>query len=180
MKPTLKIFFAVATLTAAVWMAACSKSNPTGGGSDAPTYPVSVTILNPQGQPQGGVTVGVKGSTAAKGVSVFATNVGTTATTDSLGKATIQAPAGNQILTARIGSIFAIDIPVNVAASATGTTVPPATLVQNTALKVLVVKGGAENIEDVLRKIGFSVFDSIEVDALRDSVNASDGDGDST
>ncbi|MBC8044047.1 MAG: hypothetical protein IAF08_11460, partial [Rhizobacter sp.] len=128
---------------------------------------------------QGGVTVGVKGSTAAKGVSVFATNVGTTATTDSWGKATIQAPAGNQILTAKIGSILAVDIPVNVAASATGTTVPAATLVQNTALKVLVVKAGAENIEDVLRKIGFATFDSIEVDALRDSVDVFYG-GDST
>lgn len=169
---TIKLFALLAMTGAMISLSSCkNESNP--AGSDQPLYPVSVTILNPQGQAQGGATVSVKGasSAASKGAYGVAAD-STTAVTDSLGKATIKVPAGNQTLVAKIGSVFSVEFPVTVTASNVGTVVPAQTLVQNTAFKVLVVKASAENLEDVLRKVGFAVFDSIEVDALRDSVAA--------
>lgn len=147
----------------------CSSSSSTGpgGGGNEPVYPVTATVLNPAGAPQGGAILKLKG----KGDSdpVFAT------VTDSTGRGTIQAPAGQQTLVAKIGSVFLTEVPVNVLADTQGTTVTaPIVLQQNTALKVLVVKASAEQLENVLRDsvIGFTVFDSIYVYALNDSVAA--------
>lgn len=71
-----------------------------------------------------------------------------------------------------MGTVFQATISVTVAASSTPTNAGTMQLQQNTQLgKVLVVKAGCETLEDVLRVIGFSVFDSSYIDALRDSAN---------
>lgn len=144
-------------------LSSCKKS-PTG--SNEPLYPVSATVLNPAGNPQGGAILKLAGK--ADDDPTFA------AVTDSTGSATIKAPAGQQTLIAKMGSIFQSTINVNVQASSAGTNAGTVKLAQNTALKVLVVQASAEQLEDVLRDpiIAFSTFDSITVYDLNDSVAA--------
>ncbi|MDD8018111.1 MAG: carboxypeptidase-like regulatory domain-containing protein [Bacteroidota bacterium] len=139
----------------------CSKSSSTstGASNDGPTYPVTATVLNPQGKPQGGALLTLKNAPSQ--------NPKYSAYTDTSGKATIQSPAGNQVLIAKIGSAFLSEIPVVVKADSTGTNAGTVTLHQNTSVKVLVVKASAEQLEDVLRVIGYATFDSTEVDTLR-------------
>ncbi len=129
------------------------------------TYPVTATVLNPAGQPQGGATLTLKNPPSAS--SIFS------AITNNLGNATIQSPAGNQTLVAKIGSVFLTEVSVNVQTNQAGTNAGSITLRQNTTgtVRVLVVKASAEQLENVLRRptIGFTTFDSTTVRAMRDS-----------
>lgn len=147
-------------------MLGCKKDeNP---ANPSATYPVTATVLNPAGQPQGGATLTLKNPPSAS--AIFS------AITDSLGRATIQSPAGNQVLVAKIGSVFLTEITVNVQANPSGTNAGTITLRQNTTggTRVLVVKASAEVLENVLRRptIGFTTFDSTTVRAMRDSAVA--------
>ena len=151
------VFFFVVVL-----YSGCSDDSTSGSGSNIPTYAVTATVLNPQGQKQGGALLSLKNPPFQ--------DPKFSAYTDSSGKATIQAPEGNQILLAKIGSAFASEISVNVKPLASGTIADTLRLVQNTAVKVLVVKASAEQLENVLRVIGYSTFDSMQVSSLRDSV----------
>jgi len=142
----------------------CSDDSTSGSGGNpnVPTYAVTATVLNPQGQKQGGALLSLKNPPFQ--------DPKFSAYTDSSGKATIQAPEGNQILLATIGSAFAQEIPVNVKPLAAGTVADTIKLVQNTTVKVLVVLASAEELEKVLRVVGFTTYDSMEVSSLRDSV----------
>lgn len=139
----------------------CKKDDNNPVGSDVPTYPVTAVVLNPAGQPQGGATLTLKNPPSD--------NAKFTATTDSTGKATIQAPEGQQTLIAKMGSVFMSELNVNVTPSAQGISAGTIKLQQNAAKKVLVVLASAENLEDVLRdpKINYTQFDEIHVDSLR-------------
>ena len=124
----------------------CAKDETTINGPtvntdpNAPTYPVTVTVLGPSGAPQGGVTVTLQNPPRVD--SIF------TAITNSLGMATLQAPAGSQVIIATIG-VFQKSITVTVNASSTGNIITaPIQLVQNTSLgKTLVIYADYENIE---------------------------------
>ncbi len=158
--------FAALLFVLAIAVIGCKKddetTNPPASGA---TYPVTATILNPAGLPQGGATLTLKNPPS--------NDPKFTGVSDSTGKATIQAPAGAQILVAKIGSVFLTETPVNVAASPTGTNVGTIRLQQNTTTtRVLVVKASAEQLENVLRRIGFTTFDSTTISAMRDSANA--------
>jgi hypothetical protein len=136
----------------------CNKNNsPT---NPTQLYNVTAKVLDPTGQPIGGATL-----------ALLSPPTGTTGTfsanTDSLGNATIQSPAGAQTLIAYLGSIFRSQINVNVQASSTPTNVGSIKLQQNTTLKVLVVQARAEQLENVLRQIGFTTFDSTYIDTIR-------------
>ena len=151
----------------------CSKDETTTGPSttntnpNAPTYPVTVTVLGPSGAPQGGVTVTLQNPPRVD--SIF------TAITNSLGIATIQAPAGSQVIVATMG-VFQVTINVTVNASSTGTIIStPIKLVQNTALgKTLVIFAGCETIEEVLAdtSIRYTAFDTTDVYYMRARVEA--------
>lgn len=142
----------------------CKKDDETTTPTEGPTYPVSATVLNPQGQPQGGALLTLKNPPSANPIY--------SAYTNSAGQATIQSPAGNQILVAKIGSAFLTEFPVNVAANPAGTNAGTITLIQNTSVRVLVVQASAEQLEDVLHVIGFNSFDSTTIYAMRDSADA--------
>jgi hypothetical protein len=122
-----------------------------------------MTVQNPGGQAQGGALVALKNPPYA--------DPSFLAYTDTAGKATIMAPAGVQTIVAKMGTIFQNEVTVTVVAGTTPLTVPPVRLVQNTALKVLVVQASAEQLEDVLHIIGFATFDSTTIYELRDSAN---------
>ncbi len=139
----------------------CKKDSSPTGVPNVPTYPVTAIVKNPQGQPQGGALLSLKNPPYND--PKFSTY------TDSTGMGTIQSPAGQQVLVAQIGSAFLSEITVTVAASDSGTNAGPITLHQNTSVKVLVVKASAEQLEDVLRTIGYTTFDSTTVSAMRDS-----------
>jgi hypothetical protein len=151
----------------------CAKDETTVGPQNpntdpnAATYPVTVTVLGPSGDPQGGVTVTLQNPPRVD--SIFS------AITNSLGKATLQAPAGSQVIIATIG-VFQKSITVTVNASATGNIITaPIQLVQNTSLgKTLVIYADYENIEDVLKDptIGYTTFDTTNVYYMRARVNA--------
>jgi hypothetical protein len=161
-----RLLFVLLAVTFAIAMAVvgCKKDDETSPAiTDPASYPVSATILNPQGQPQGGALLTMKNPPSA--------NPKYSAYTNALGQATIQSPAGTQILVAKIGSAFLTEFSVNVAASASGTNAGTVTLVQNTAIKVLVVKASAEQLEAVLHVIGFNTFDSTTINAMVDSAN---------
>jgi hypothetical protein len=144
----------------------CKKDDttaPAPTGYTGPVYPVTATVLNPLGQPQGGALLTLQNPPVA--------DPRFSAYTDTAGKATIQSPAGPQTLLAKMGTVFQATIDVTVAASTTPTQAGTLQLQQNTALKVLVVKASAEQLEDVLRAIGFTTFDSTTIYVLRDSAN---------
>jgi hypothetical protein len=151
----------------------CAKDETTVGPQNpntdpnAPTYPVTVTVLGPSGAPQGGVIVTLQNP--PKVDSIFS------AITNSLGKATLQAPAGQQVLIATIG-VFQSTITVTVNASTTGNIISaPIKLVQNTALgKTLVIFAGCEHIEEVLADsaIGYTAFDTTSIEYMRARVVA--------
>ncbi len=161
MKSTFSALFVIVAL--GLMLGSCKKSNPVSNES---VYPVTAIVLNPAGSPQGGAILKLQGK--ADDDPTFA------AITDSSGSATIKAPAGQQTLVAKMGSIFETTLSVNVQASDAGTNAGSVKLAQNTALKVLVVQASAEQLEDVLRDpiIGFATFDSISVYDLNDSVAA--------
>jgi hypothetical protein len=138
--------------------------------SNGPVYWVSVTVTNPQGQPQGGAIVILANLPTVTGTYVD--------TTDNNGIAVIQAPAGQQQVNVTMGTVMQGTININVTASTTTTQTNPQStgtvqLTQNTASnkKVLVVSASAEQLEQVLRVIGFTTFDSTSISALRDQAN---------
>ncbi len=142
----------------------CKKEDSTTTpGTVVPVYPVSATVLNPLGQPQGGALLALQNPPNQPGTF--------SAYTDAAGQATINSPAGQQTLIAKMGTVFQATISVNVAASQTPTNAGTMQLQQNTTLKVLVVQASAEQLEDVLRAIGFTTFDSTDIYTLRDSAN---------
>ena len=169
MKNKLQIFLlGIFMLCLLIGYMGCAKDETTINGPNtntdpnAPTYPVTVTVLGPSGAPQGGVTVTLQNPPRVD--SIF------TAITNSLGMATIQSPSGNQVIIATIG-VFQKSITVTVNASATGNIITaPIQLVQNTSLgKTLVIYADYENIEDVLRDttIGYTAFDTTNVYYMR-------------
>jgi hypothetical protein len=143
----------------------CKKNDSVTNPSSTALYNVTATVFNPQGQPQGGATLALQNPPAENGTF--------TSITDSTGKATIQSPSGQHTLIASLGTVFQATISVNVSASASGTVVTtPMHLQQNTSLgKVLVVTADAEQLEDVLRVIGYTVFDSVYIDTLEEMAN---------
>ncbi len=156
------LVFLAALVAVLATVSGCKKDeNPTNPDV---TYPVTATVLNPQGQPQGGALLTLKNPPSSD--PKFSTF------TDANGVGTIQSPAGPQILVASIGSAFRAEIPVNVQPNPSGTNAGTITLTQNTSVKVLVVKASAEQLETVLRVIGFTTFDSTTIAAMRDSANA--------
>lgn len=163
----LSLFFLSFSFIAIFSFAGCKKSSDNPVGS-VTTYPVTVTVLNPAGQPQGGALVKLKNPPY-----VDASFEGYT---DSSGLATIKSPEGAQTITAQIGSAFLSEVQINVKPTTNPqqNIAPPIKLQQNTSVKVLVVKASAEELEEVLRdpKIGFTTFDEIDIDALRDSSEA--------
>jgi hypothetical protein len=160
----MKRYLLVALLSTLVLLAGCKKDESTNPASDT-TYPVTAIIKNPLGQVQGGATLTLKNAPSA--------DPKFTAISDSTGKATIQAPAGSQVLIAKIGSAFLTEMAVNVQANAAGTNAGEIRLTQNTSqARILVVQASAEDLEDVLRVIGFTTFDSTTITALRDSATA--------
>jgi hypothetical protein len=146
-----------------VFNAGCKKDDATNPIQTVPTYPVSMTVQSPSGQAQGGALVALKNPPYADPTFL--------AYTDTAGKATIMAPVGPQTIVAKMGTIFESEVSVTVVASTTPLVVPPVRLVQSATLKVLVVQASAEQLEDVLRVIGFTAFDSTTIYALRDSAN---------
>jgi hypothetical protein len=169
MKNKLQIFLlGIFMLCLLIGYMGCAKDETTVGPQNtntdpnAPTYPVTVTVLGPSGAPQGGVTVTLQNPPRVD--SIF------TAITNSLGIATIQAPAGSQVIIATIG-VFQSTMTVTVNASSTPTIVTtPIHLVQNTSLgKTLVVFAGCENIEEVLAdtSIRYTSFDTTDVYYMR-------------
>ncbi|HEY9165937.1 MAG TPA: hypothetical protein VIS48_07235 [Candidatus Kryptonia bacterium] len=143
-------------------VSSCKKSNSVSANGDL--YPVTAKVLNPAGEPQGGAILKLSGKDDSD--PVFAT------VTDDSGNGTIQAPAGQQTLIAKMGSIFQTSFTVNVLANSSGTSAGSVTLKQNTQMKVLVIYGGCEQIETVLSdpSIGFTKFDTTDVDYMRNRV----------
>jgi hypothetical protein len=172
MKKLLLSFSILAVIIGILMIGGCDKTNtpcPVCPASNGPVYWVSVTVTNPQGQPQGGAIVSLANPPSVTGTFID--------TTDNTGVGTIQAPAGQQTINVTMGTVMQGTININVTASTTTSQTNPQTtgtvkLTQNTTTKkVLVVKASAENLEDVLRVIGFTTFDSTDVYALIDSAN---------
>ncbi len=143
----------------------CKKDNSITNPSNVPLYNVTATVYNPQGQPQGGATLTLQNPPSQAGTF--------SATTDSAGSATIQSPSGQHTLLAKMGTVFQATLSVNVAANPAGTVITtPLHLQQNTTLgRVLVVTADAEQLEDVLRVIGYTIFDSTYIDTLMNQAN---------
>jgi len=159
----LTLIVIVACLLAA--FGGCKKNDSTTNPVNTPLYNVTATVVNPQGQPQGGATLALQNPPAESGTF--------SAITDSTGKATIESPSGQHTIIASIGTVFQATLTVNVSASASGTVVTtPLHLQQNTTLgRVLVVTADAEQLEDVLRVIGYTAFDSVYIDTLEEEAN---------
>jgi len=167
MKNKFRFFLGILMMCILIAYIGCNKDKRTVLGPDAntPTYLITVTVLNPSGTPQGGVTLTLQNPPYTS--SIFTT------ITDNLGHGTLQAPVGNQIIIATMGTVFQDTVTVNVAVSSTPTVVStPLRLVQNTTTKkVLVVEAFAEQLETVLRVIGFTTFDETTIETLRDRAN---------
>jgi len=161
-------FIAIAALA---FYFGCSKKNgPTESTAPArvQTYAVSLNVLNPLGNPQGGATVSLVNPPYPTGTYA---DQPFDATTDTAGNATIQAPVGTQTIIAKIGTLFQATTSVNVTASTTPISAGRVRLTQNTTMKVLVVQADCEELEDVLTSIGFTSFDLTYIDTLRDHAN---------
>ena len=169
-----RLYHAVAALLVAgivTFHFGCKKDNgPTSPTLPAKvqTYAVALNVLNPLGTPQGGATVSLVNPPYPTGTYA---DQPFDATTDTLGNATIQSPAGTQTVLAKIGTLFQASTTVKVIASNTPTAVPPLRLAQNTTMKVLVVQADCEQLETVLASIGFTAFDKTYIGTLRDHAN---------
>jgi hypothetical protein len=142
--------------------ASCKKDDSTPAASTVPTYPVSAVVLGPSGAPQGGATLSLQNPPYS--------SANFTAITDTAGRATIQAPAGAQVLVAAIGTVWRATINVTVQASAAGTNAGSMQLIQNTTLgRTLVIFAGCETLERVLRDtaIAYYSYDSTDVYTMR-------------
>jgi hypothetical protein len=169
MKKLLASFSMLAIIICILMIASCKEDTkcpvcPAGGS--VTTYQVTAIVTNPQGQPQGGATLSLVNPPNQAGT--FST------ITDSTGKGTIEAPAGPQQLSATMGTVFQVTINITVIVNTTNVPQSAGTvqLHQNTTLgKILVVQASAEQLEDVLRVIGYTTFDSTDIYTLRDSAN---------
>ena len=151
-------------------IAGCDKTNtpcpvcPAGG--TVTTYQITAIVTNPQGQPQGGAIISLVNPPNQAGTFID--------TTDNTGQGTIPATAGPQQISVTMGTVMQTTINITVTVNTTNVpqSIGTVKLQQNTTTKkVLVVKASAENLEDVLRVIGFTTFDSTTVYALIDSAN---------
>ena len=159
-------FFGILILCVLIAYMGCNKDDRTvtGPNSGVPTYSVTITVLNPSGVPQGGVTVTLQNPPYQS--SIFS------GITDSLGKATIQAPSGQQTIAVTMGTVFTASINVTVQITTTTQVTTPVKLTQNTTTqKVLVVKASAEQLENVLRTIGYTKFDSTDIATMVNRAN---------
>jgi hypothetical protein len=165
MKKLLTSFSMLAIIICFLMIAGCSKdANPVATGPRVTTFQVSAIITNPQGQPQGGATLSLVNPPNQTGT--FST------LTDSAGKGTVEAPAGPQVLLAQMGTVFQATIHITVKDTTVVQVAGTLHLQQNTSLgKILVVQAYAEQLEDVLRVIGYATFDSTTIETLRDSAN---------
>jgi hypothetical protein len=170
MKKLLTSFSMLAVIICFLMIAGCDKTStpcpvcPAGG--TVTTYQVTAIVTNPQGQPQGGAIISLVNPPNQTGTFID--------TTDNTGKGTIESPAGPQQISVTMGTVFQTTI--NITVTVNTTTIPQSVgtvqLHQNTTTKkVIVVKASAETLEDVLRVIGFTTFDSTNVYALIDSAN---------
>jgi hypothetical protein len=172
MKKLLTSFLMFTIVVSIFMISGCDESStkcPVCPASNGPVYWVSVTVTNPQGQPQGGAIVTLVNPPTIEGTYIDTTN--------NNGIAVIQAPAGQQQVNVTMGTVMQGTLTVTVTASTTTTQTNPQTtgtvqLTQNTTTKkVLVVQASAEQLEDVLRVIGFTRFDSTDIYTLRDQAN---------
>jgi hypothetical protein len=168
MKKLVISFSMLAIIIGLLMMGGCSKDSPAAGpaGPRVATFQVSAIVTNPQGQPQGGATLSLVNPPNQTGT--FST------ITDTAGKGTIEAPAGQQVLLAKMGTVFqaTINLTVKDTVSTVVQTAGTVQLQQNTTTqKVLVVQASAEYMENVLRAIGFTTFDSTTIYTLVDSAN---------
>jgi hypothetical protein len=158
-------FLLVCLFVSIIFLGGCKKneSSPT---SSVPTYSVTITVVNPSGQPQGGALVSLKN--APYDSPDFSSY------TDTAGKASLKSPSGNQTFIAQIGSAFRTEVQFNVTTSAAQNIIPTVQLTQNTAKKVLCVQADAEQLEDVISdpKIGFTTYSLVYIDTLRDQAIA--------
>jgi len=163
MKKLLTPFSMLTIIICMLMIAGCDKSS-TGPSSNVATYPVTATVLGPSGLPQGGATLSLVNPPNQTGT--FST------LTDSAGNGTIQAPAGQQQLSATMGTVFQVTINITVIVNTTNVpqTVGTIKLQQNTSLgKTLVVFAGCEQIEDVLAdtNVAYTTYDHNIVDTMR-------------
>jgi hypothetical protein len=172
MKKLLISFSMLAIVICILMIIGCDESTkcPVCPASNGPVYWVSVTVTNPQGQPQGGAIVSLANPPGVTGTFVD--------TTDNNGIGIIQAPAGQQQVIVTMGTVMQGTININVTASTTTSqtnpqTIGTVTLTQNTTnKKILVVKASAEQLEAVLRVIGYTTFDSTTINTLRDQAKS--------
>jgi hypothetical protein len=146
-------------------LSGCKKDDATTDtpafNNSGPVYPVSVTVLGPAGNPQGGASISLVN--APSDSAIFK------GTTDSAGKGTIYSPTGLHTILAKMGSVWQATIDVNVQALPTGNNAGQVKLRQNTTLgKVLVVFAGCEYLEQILRDtaIQYTLYDSTTVSNL--------------
>ncbi len=131
-----------------------------GDGADE-TFSLQAKILNPAGNPQGGAVMVLKGKSDIDPIY--------SGISDTAGIVNLRSPSGSHIFQVKLGSVFLVEVTINVLADDSGTVVQlPITLEQNPNLKVLVVKAGCEQLEDVLRdpKVGFTQFDETTIDSM--------------
>lgn len=121
-------------------------------------YDVTAMVNDPTGKPLGGVTVFLKGKPENDPVFSGITN--------NLGVAKLKSPAGTQTLIAKIGSVFYQEQSVSVKTD-NSTVTEPMTLHQNTGLKVLVVFAGCEQLENILDSLGFTIYDTTDIQYMR-------------
>ena len=129
---------------------------PTG---PLPLYEVTAKVVDTVGNPQSGAVLELSNPPHQSGLFV--------ATTDTSGEATIQAPAGNQMVLARLGITLQGSVNVNVQASSTPTNAGTIRLLPvQTPVKILAVITEAESLQTVLRAVGLTVFDTTYADSL--------------
>lgn len=159
---TTKVFLALVLCLSCIALNCKKDSTVSGPQNTVPTYPVTATVLGPSGAAQGGATLTLQNPPY--------TDPSFSTITDTAGKGTIHAPAGQQTLLAKMGTVFQATISVNVASTPEGTNAGTVTLHQNASLgKTLVIYADCEQLEDVLRDtaINFTQFDTTDVYAMR-------------
>ncbi len=170
MKKLLISFSMLAIIIGILMIGGCSKdANPAAGpaGPRVATFRVSAIVLGPSGAPQGGATLSLVNPPS---------QVGTFSTiTDTAGKGTIEAPAGPQVLKAKMGTVFQATISLTIHDTNIVQIAGTVQLQQNTTLgKTLVIFAGCEQIEEVLAdtSIAYTAYDHTTVDSMRIRVDA--------
>lgn len=168
MKKPLTTFSMLVIIIGMLMIAGCSKSeNPVAAGPRVQTFQVSAIVLGPSGAPQGGATLSLVNPPNQTGT--FST------ITDTAGKGTLEAPAGPQVLKAKMGTVFQATISITVKDTNIVQIAGSVQLQQNTSLgKTLVIFAGCEQIEEVLAdtSIAYTTYDHTTVDSMRIRVDA--------